>query len=189
VKAKHLGSVMADSEAEAGVASWLTLGGRPNGPSISSAAAVNDQGPHGRQQADDWAYLWNGAGEGRGGAGSGRGSQWNGLSGVPQGWLLLILDLLSLSHPTIPFLPRRTLCRFRRGNTLYCGFGTHYYWAHPLTLCASSMPVYRRVYSTCVSGAPILNLLVDNQEIAQSFLTYYPHLPHRAMHALWVSYV
>ena len=133
------------------------------------------------------AYLWNGAGEGRGGAGSGRGSQRNGLSGVPQGWLLLILDLLSLSHPSIPFLPRRTLCRFRRGNTLYCGFCTHYYWAHPLTPCVSSMPVYRQIYSTCASGAPILNLL-DNQEIARPFLTYDPHLPHGAMHTLWVGY-
>ncbi len=54
-------------------------------------------------------------------------------------------------------------------------------------MCASSMPVYRRIFSTCASGAPILNLLVDNQEIAQSFLTYYPHLPHGAMHALWVG--
>ena len=107
----------------------------------------------------------------------------------PQGWLLLILDQLSLSlsHPSIPFFPRHTLCRFRRGNTLYCGFYIHYYWVHPLTLCVSSMPVYRRIYSTCASGAPILNLL-DNQEIARPFLTYDPHLPHGAMHTLWVGY-
>src|SRR6266851_7238428 len=106
----------------------------------------------------------------------------------PQGWLLLILDQLSLSHPSIPFFPRRMLCRFRRGNTLYCGLCIHYYWAHPLTLCVSSMPVYHRIYSTCASGAPILNLLVDNQEIARSFLTYHPYLPHGAMHALCIGY-
>ena len=59
-------------------------GGHPNGTSMSSAAAVDGQGPHDRQQADDWAYLWNGDshGGGRRGAGSGHGSQWNGLSGV-----------------------------------------------------------------------------------------------------------
>ena len=31
--------------------------GRPIGTSISSAAAVDGQEPHGRQKADDWAYL------------------------------------------------------------------------------------------------------------------------------------
>jgi hypothetical protein len=48
-------------------------GGRLNGLLISPTAVVNGQGPHGRQQADDCAYLWKGAGGVRGGAGSGRG--------------------------------------------------------------------------------------------------------------------
>ena len=62
--------------------SWLMVGGRPNGTSMSSAAATDGQEPHGRQKADGWAYLWNADGGGHGGAGSGYGSQWNGLSGV-----------------------------------------------------------------------------------------------------------
>jgi hypothetical protein len=64
VKAKHLGS-----EAEASGSGFMAnAGGRPNGLSTSSAAAVNGQGPHGGQQADDWAGD-------RGGAGSRRGLQ------------------------------------------------------------------------------------------------------------------
>jgi hypothetical protein len=123
-------------------------GGRPNGTSISSAAAVDGQGPHGRQQADDWPICGMGpvgAVEVQG-VGVAR-MEWPKRS--PQGWMLLILDLLSLSHPSIPFCPRRTLCRFRRGNTLYCGFCIHYYWAHPLTLCASFMPVLPNIQYLC----------------------------------------
>ncbi len=63
------------------------FGGRSGSGSgfMANCAAVDSQGLHGRQQADDWAYLWNGDGGGRGGAGSGRDSQWNGLSGVRRG--------------------------------------------------------------------------------------------------------
>jgi hypothetical protein len=57
------------------------FGGRSGSGSgfMVNGAAVEGQGPHGRQQVDDWAYLWNRDGGGRGGAGSGRGLQWNGL--------------------------------------------------------------------------------------------------------------
>src|SRR5216683_2457082 len=74
VKAKYLGSVMAPAGSEAsGSGSGLMAngGGRPNGTSMSSAAAADGQGPHGRQQADGWAYLWNGDGGGHGRATSG----------------------------------------------------------------------------------------------------------------------
>ena len=83
MKAKYSGSVMAAASSEAkGSGSELMAngGGRPNGTSMSSAAAVDGLAPHGRQKADDWAYPWNGNGGGRGGAVSGRGSQWNRLS-------------------------------------------------------------------------------------------------------------
>jgi len=40
-------------------------GVRLNGPSMSSAAAVDGQAPRGRQQADDWAYR-QGGGDSRG---------------------------------------------------------------------------------------------------------------------------
>jgi hypothetical protein len=74
VKAKYLDS--AGSEAKGSGSGFMANGGgRSNGTSMSSAAAVDGQGPHGRQQADCWAYFWNGASGGCGGAESGRGSQ------------------------------------------------------------------------------------------------------------------
>ena len=89
VKAKYLGSVMAAAgfggRSGSGSGFMANGGSRPNGTSMSSAVAVDGQGPHGRQQTDGWAYLWNGDGGGRGGAGSRRDSQWNVLSRVRRG--------------------------------------------------------------------------------------------------------
>jgi len=76
---------------------------------MSSAAAVNSQGPCAIQQADNWACQRVG-GDGRcsGGAGGRGGPQWNGQSGGSKGGrylpLLLLLLLHPPTHPSIFFL-------------------------------------------------------------------------------------
>jgi hypothetical protein len=70
-----------------------TAGGRPNGLSMSSAVAVDGQGPCIGQQGDDWAY-WRGSadGAGCGCAGSGGGGyDDSGRSAV----IVLVTGLLS----------------------------------------------------------------------------------------------
>lgn len=77
-----------------------STGGYQNGPSMSSAAVMDGQGPRGGQQAEDWAYRRGGGdGGGRGGAGGGgydgggRSAgfggggrpRWNGPSGARRG--------------------------------------------------------------------------------------------------------
>jgi len=78
---------------ESGSGLVATAGGRPNGPSMSSAVAVDGQGPCIGQQVDDWAYRWGSAdGAGCGCAGSGGGGyDDSGRSAV----IVLVTGLLS----------------------------------------------------------------------------------------------
>ena len=106
VKAKHLGS-----EAEASGSGFMAnTGGRPNGPSMSSAAAVNSQWPFGIQQADNWACQ-RGGGDGR------PGPQW--MVKVEAARADVICSCSCNHPPTRPFFffPWPTLCR--KGESRY----------------------------------------------------------------------
>jgi len=82
---------------------------------MSSAAAVDSQGPGGVQQADDWAYQRGGGdGRGSGGAGGRRGPQWNGQSGGRKGGRYSLLLLPPPTHPSIFFLSSAHALQKRR---------------------------------------------------------------------------
>jgi len=78
---------------------------------MSSAAAVDSQGPGGVQQADDWAYRRRG-GDSAGRRGAGGGVACNGIAKVGGRYLLLLLH--PPIHPSIFFLSSAHALQKRR---------------------------------------------------------------------------